>query len=137
MDGVVAVEPLSQPPSAETDHLAAAVLRALGRSFRNQFSLSASQAFWLGLFSFGLWPLFRLTRQFRDYVTFEKQQLWHLAEWVRVRRGGEEALALQDELRLVRAGGVLRFAIVALVVMVIAATLHELGDRLTVEGFIE
>ena len=83
MNAAVAAQPLYQTPGAETDHLAAAVLRSLGRSFRNQFSMSPGQAFWLGLISFGLWPLFRLGRQFRDYVTFERQQFWHLAEWLR------------------------------------------------------
>src|SRR5690242_6983876 len=101
MDVAVAAEPLGQG-QGETDHLAAGVLRALGRSYRNQFSLAPSQAFWLGLLTFGLLPLFRLARQFSDYVTFEKQQLWHLAEWLRVRRGGEEAVALQSQLNRIR-----------------------------------
>src|SRR5207247_101030 len=98
----------------------------LGRSYRNQFSLSPSQAFWLGLITFGLLPLFRLSRQFRDYVAFEKQQLWHLAEWMRVRRGGEEARALQDQLNSIRPRRFLRFLIVACVVFVIAVICKEL-----------
>ncbi len=53
-------------------------------------SVTHSAAFWLGLISFGFWPLWKMSRQFRDYVTFEKQQFWHLAEWLRIRRGGEE-----------------------------------------------
>lgn len=86
-------------PNGETDHLAAAVLRSLGRSFRDQFSLSATDAAIGALLTFGLWPLWRLHAQFGDYVIFEKQQLWHLAEWLRVRRGSEETLALHDALR--------------------------------------
>jgi hypothetical protein len=84
--GVVITKPMTTAATAipvpgidnqdggETDHLAAAVLRALGRSFRNQFSLSPSGAFWMALISFGFWPLWKMARQFRDYQTFEKQQ---------------------------------------------------------------
>ena len=88
--------------NGETDHLAASVLRSLGRSFRDQFSLSAAQAAVNGLLTFGLLPLWRLHGQFRNYITFERQQFWHVAEWLRVRRGGEDALALHDAVRKLR-----------------------------------
>ena len=89
--------------AGETDHLAASVMKSLSRSFRNQFSISGGQALGLGLITFGLWPLLKLRRQFRDYVTFEKQQLWHATEWVRTRRGGSAAAAeLADHMREAR-----------------------------------
>ena len=93
----------------ETDHLAASVLRSLGRSFRDQFSLTSADAAITGLLTFGVLPLWKLHRQFRDYVTFEKQQLWHLAEWLRVRRGGEDTLALHDVLKKHRTSFFLSF----------------------------
>jgi hypothetical protein len=34
-------------------------------------------------------------------VVFERQQLWHLAEWLRVRRGGDDAIALQEQLQTI------------------------------------
>src|SRR5436190_13679186 len=106
----------------ETDHLAAAVLRALGRSFRNQFSLSPSGAFWMALISFGFWPLWKMARQFRDYQTFEKQQFWHLAEWLRVRRSGDETAALHAQIDRLRPGGgfVTTFVWVVCQILVIA-----------------
>jgi hypothetical protein len=97
--GYQPLDPELAHSSGETDHLAASVLRSLGRSFRDQFSLAPDAAAITGLLTFGILPLWKLHRQFRDYITFEKQQLWHLAEWLRVRRGGDEALALHDALR--------------------------------------
>lgn len=92
----------------QTDHLAAAVMRALSRSFMRHFSIRPGRAFGLGLVTFGIWPIAKLSRQFRDYVTFEKQQLWHLAEWLRLRRGGDDALALHDDLKSIQPNGALR-----------------------------
>jgi len=123
--------------NGETDHLAAAVLRSLGRSFRNQFSLSPGNAFWLSLLTFGMWPLWKMSSQFRDYVTHEKQQLWHLAEWLRVRRGGEEASALQAQVKRVRGGGVVRFLIVAISIVLICFTFAELGERFSMNRLID
>jgi hypothetical protein len=111
----------------ETDHLAASVLRSLGRSFRDQFSLTATDAAIGGLLTFGLLPLWRLHRQFHDYITFEKQQLWHLAEWLRVRRGGEDTLALHETLRRHRTSFVLslgKFFGAAAFIAVVFADLH-------------
>src|SRR4051812_21725686 len=88
--------------AGETDYLAASVMKSLSRSFRNQFSISAIQGLGLGLITFGVWPLLRMQRQFRDYVTFEKQQLWHSAEWVRTRRGSDAAAALTEHARQAR-----------------------------------
>jgi hypothetical protein len=106
MDATVLQSDLAMPAevssAGETDHLAGAVLRTLGRSHRNMYSLSPSQAFWMSIVSFGLWPLWRMGRQFRAYVVFERQQLWHLAEWLRLRRGGDDAIALQGELQSIR-----------------------------------
>jgi len=81
------------------DQLGASVLRTLSRSYRNQFSTSAIRSGILGLITVGLWPLVRLRRQFRNYVMFERQQNWHLAEWVRTRFGGEESGAFADATR--------------------------------------
>ena len=137
MDAAVAVQPLTNPPGGETDHLAAAVLRSLGRSFRNQFSVSPAQAFWFGLISFGLWPLLRMGRQFRDYVTFERQQLWHLTEWVRLRRGGEDSQALQSQLKAIRPRALIRFLIAACIAATIFAALRDLQGDVSLNRLID
>jgi hypothetical protein len=134
----IPVQGFDNQSGGETDHLAAAVLRALGRSFRNQFSLAPGNAFWLALVTFGFWPLWKMSRQFRDYVTFEKQQFWHLAEWLRTRRGGEQAVALQGQVkRIGRGGGVLRFLVIAVSIVVIGMMFAELGDRFTLSRLID
>jgi hypothetical protein len=80
----------------QTDHLATSVLRSLSRSFYNQYSIGPVRAALLGWSTFGLAPLWRMRRQFRAYITIERQQLWHLGEWLRHRRGGEQAVATAD-----------------------------------------
>jgi hypothetical protein len=124
----------------ETDHLAGAVLRALGRSFRNQFSLSPSGAFWMALISFGFWPLWKMARQFRDYQSFEKQQFWHLAEWLRVRRGDrEETVALHAQIDRLRPGGglVTTFFWLICQIAVIASIVNILGDNFSVNRLVD
>ncbi len=81
---------------SEPDHLASAVMRSLGRSCFNLFSLSPLRAAVLALFTIGIGPFFRLSKQFRDVMTFERQQLAYLTEWLRTRGGGQEAAALAD-----------------------------------------
>ena len=80
----------------QTDHLATSVMRSLSRTQHDRFSLSPMRAALLGVLTFGLVPLWQLRKQFRNYVAMEKQQLWHLAEWLRNRRGGEHAQAVAD-----------------------------------------
>ena len=123
--------------SGETDHLAASVLRSLGRSFRDRFSLTSSDAAITGLLTFGVLPLWRLHRQFRDYVTYEKQQLWHLAEWLRVRRGGEEALALHDALKRHRTNFLLSFGKFFGVLAFVGTVFHELQGRFRLSRLID
>jgi hypothetical protein len=113
----------------ETDHLGASVLRSLGRSFRDQFSLTPDAAAITGLLTFGILPLWKLHRQFRDYVTLEKQQLWHLAEWLRVRRGGDDALALHAALRKHRTSLLLSLGKFIGVAVFVAAAFTELHGR--------
>jgi hypothetical protein len=133
MDAAVAAQPLDQPPMGETDHLAAAVLRSLGRSVRNQFSTTPGEAFWLGLFTFGLWPLIRMGRQFREYVSFERQQFWHVAEWLRVRVGGNEAIALHGHVNRMRTRGVIRMAITACVILLVMAVFKQSNGNLDLD----
>jgi hypothetical protein len=122
----------------QTDHLATSVMRSLSRSHHDHFSLSAVRAALLGVFTFGLVPLWRLQKQFRGYVAMEKQQLWHLAEWLRNRRGGESAQAVADAVSTIhwRRGlstiGTLCFAVVLMGIIYLLRTgvgYHGLWDR--------
>ena len=91
----------------------------------------------IGLLSFGVLPLWKLHRQFRDYVTFEKQQLWHLAEWLRVRRGGDDTLALHDALRKHRTSFLLSFGKFIGVFAFVGTVLHELHGRFRLSRLID
>jgi hypothetical protein len=113
----------------ETDHLAASVLRSLARSFRDQFSLSAGQASINGLLTFGLLPLWRLSGQFRNYIVFERQQFWHVAEWLRVRRGGDDAIAMHDAIRKLKPGAFLNIGKFLGTFVFIATVFADLGNR--------
>jgi hypothetical protein len=121
----------------ETDHLAASVLRSLGRSFKDQFSLPAADAAIIGLLTFGILPLWKLHRKFRDYITFEKQQLWHLAEWLRVRRGGDESLALHDALRKHRTSFFLSLVKFLGIAAFVVVAMAELNGRFQLRGLID
>ncbi|MEA2734683.1 MAG: hypothetical protein QOE14_1134 [Humisphaera sp.] len=129
--------PQLPPLDDQSDHLAASVLRSLGRSFHDQFSITAGDAAIGGLLTFGVLPLWRLHRQFRDYITFEKQQLWHLAEWLRVRRGGEEALALHHALRKHRTSFFLSLIKFLGVAMFVGVAFAELQGRFQVRRLID
>ena len=115
--------------SGETDHLAASVLRSLGRSFRDQFSLTSSEATVSALLTFGVLPLWSMHRQFRDYIIREKEQLWHLAEWLRVRRGGDETLALHEALKRHRTSLLLSIGKFLGAAAFVGSVFHELHDR--------
>src|ERR1043166_7671653 len=78
------------------DQLGEAVVRTLERPFRNRFSISFVRGLVLGIFTLGIGPLLGLGRRFRDYVMFERQQMWHLAEWLRMAVGSEGARELRD-----------------------------------------
>src|SRR5438034_11504507 len=93
----------------DPDPLAGAVLRSLGRSFKNRFSLSPTWAAFVGWFTFGVLPVWRLMAQFDEYIAFEKQQLTYAGEWLQT-RGGSEPAAFHDRARMLRFRGGLRGA---------------------------
>ncbi len=99
----------------------------MGRSYHNQFSLSPVRAALLGFFTLGIAPALRLSRAFRSFAMFERQQLGYLADWLRVHAGGEDAAAFADAVRTVRLrhglGSIIRFGIIAFV-LIGFATLH-------------
>src|SRR4051794_39164661 len=75
---------------ADPDQLAGAVLRSLGRSYRGQLSVSPIKAAMYGVVTFGFLPLWMMVRRFRGYVALERQQLAHVADWMRIHTGGEQ-----------------------------------------------
>jgi hypothetical protein len=89
------------------DHLAGGVLRSLSRNFRGQYSWGVVTTLVVGGLSFGVLPVLRWTQQFRRFVRLERQQLWHLAEWLRLQTGHPDAATLPDDADRIRWRGFL------------------------------
>jgi hypothetical protein len=89
------------------EHLAGAILRSLGRSFDGRFAWGSVRTLVLGLVSFGYWPLLAWTGSLRNYVRLEQQQLWHLAEWMRLQSGHPDAAKLRELAETIRWRGAL------------------------------
>lgn len=108
-----AAQPAPEPPAEARvgpDHLAGALLRSLSRSFRGHYSWGVLTTLVVGLLSFGILPLLRWTQQFHRYVRLERQQLWHLAEWLRLQTAHPDAATLPDETNQIRWRGPLAAA---------------------------
>ena len=61
--------------------------------------LGACQEFRPGAISFGILPLISWPKAFVRFVVTEQQQFWHLAEWLHIRTGDEDAAKLRDSVR--------------------------------------
>jgi hypothetical protein len=100
-----AVEPthLPHPP----DYLAGALLQSLSRPASRRLAWSTARTTVVGLFTFGLMPLLMLPRRFGQFTAYQRQQMWHLAEWMRLHTGRPEAETLRDETARLRASPLL------------------------------
>src|SRR3954449_1536932 len=74
----------------EPDLLAGAALRALTREHPLPPRWGAAKSVLVSALTFGVLPLYAWPKAFRTAATIEQQQLWHLAEWVRLRSGHPE-----------------------------------------------
>jgi hypothetical protein len=90
-------------PSARPDHLSAAVLHSLSRRTLG-LAWGPLKTVLLGGITFGILPLIVWPKKFSRFVVFERQQLWHLVEWLRIRTGQDEAAILRDSVRRTGAG---------------------------------
>lgn len=79
---------------AAPDLLAGAALRALTREHPIPRGWGAAKTTLLGALTFGVLPLYAWPKTFRTVATIERQQLWHLAEWLRLRSGHRDAEGL-------------------------------------------
>ena len=90
------------------DYLATAVLQGLARPAYERLTWGCLGTASIGILSFGLAPILVWTRRFRQYVTVEQQQLWHLAEWLRLHAKNPDAAKLRDEAETLRVHSDLR-----------------------------
>ena len=82
-----------EPPDAP-DHLASALLQGLARPIGHRQSSRPFRAFFWGAISFGILPALTWPLWFDRFANLEQEQLWHLAEWVRLHRNHPEAARL-------------------------------------------
>ena len=88
---------ITDPPN-RPEALAEAVLASLSRTDwgyrRRPWGLIKTCI--LSALTFGVAPLLVWPKRFRHLQLVEEQQMWHLAEWLRLRTGRPEATALQN-----------------------------------------
>jgi hypothetical protein len=89
------LQPAGNPP--QPDYLATGVLNGLARGPHAKLSWSVFRTALVGAVTFGLAPILAWQVRFRDYVTWEQQQLWHLAEWLRLKSKSPDAAKLRQE----------------------------------------
>jgi hypothetical protein len=85
------IEPPDRP-----DDFGGAVLQSLTRPIGRHAPWGPVKLFILGGLSFGVWPALALPRAWREDASVERNQLWHIAEWLRVRTALPQAAALRD-----------------------------------------
>lgn len=112
--------PVHEPITGEHDELGMSVLRSLGRVFADRFSMGWIRALVTGFITLGIWPFFGMSRRFRDYVSFERQQMVHLADWLRRHHDSRETEKLQDLSRRLRFHEGLHLLAILCIMIVIA-----------------
>jgi hypothetical protein len=90
-------------PSARPDPLSSAVLHSLSRRTLG-LAWGPLKTVFLGGITFGILPLIIWPRKFTRFVAFERHQLWHLVEWLRIRTGEDESANLRDSVQRTSAG---------------------------------
>jgi hypothetical protein len=70
------------------------VLRSFSRFPRHVSPAGAAASFVVAVASFGLLPIVNWNRRFRNHARYERRQLWHLAEWLRLQTGRADAARL-------------------------------------------
>ena len=111
------------PTASYAEQLGVAVWRTLNRTFKNRFSVSFLRALAGGIFTLGILPIFGLGRRFRDYISFERQQMSHLSEWLRLHHDNEDADALRDLSSVIRFNEAIYWFSVACVTLAAAVVL--------------
>jgi hypothetical protein len=93
-------------PPDRPDQLADAVLASLSRPRWGYKSKpwGLLKTIILSSLTLGLLPLLCWPRKMRNLMLAEHQQLWHLAEWLRLRTGNPQATALRDDAQRLKPG---------------------------------
>jgi hypothetical protein len=105
----------------QPDLLASAVLNSLTRPLYHGLSWGPLRTCVVAWLTVGVLPMFLLLRWLKDFIATQQQQLWHLAEWMRVQGGDHDATELQKASHRVRFNMPLAILSGALVLVAIGA----------------
>jgi hypothetical protein len=105
--------PVAAAP-VDRNQFATAILRSFSRSYHDRLSWGVGKTMLLGALSLGIVPALVWPRRFRDYVTVERQQLWHWATWLSWESKTPEAAQLVSEVESIRARGYPLFSLLIL-----------------------
>lgn len=92
---------LLQTP-AVPDRMAGAVLQSLSRAAKPGPSPGLFRVIFSGVLTLGLWPMLMWPRRNIRLIRYDKDQLWHLTEWLRQRLGAEKVYELDGAMKQVR-----------------------------------
>jgi hypothetical protein len=73
--------------SDRPDYLAGALLQSLMRPLVEPYAPRLIRTLIVAVFTFGIAPLIQLPRKLRNFAGRERDQLWHLAQWMRLQIG--------------------------------------------------
>jgi hypothetical protein len=118
---------VEEPISAGPDLLAGGLLNSLSRHWGDFRFWRPVKTLIIGGITFGLAPLLVWPKRFREFIGAEQQQLWHLAEWMRLRGGTVEAQQLRDVAERIRFRPVLWMISLLTAAGVVAAFLMRYG----------
>jgi hypothetical protein len=121
-------------PSDQPDRLTEGVLHSLGRPTHRKLSFSIARAFIFTALTLGIVPMIAMIRQLRKLITFQQQQFWHLAEWMRLNSGDADAIELQKASEKIRFNTPLGFLtwlflLIALAAVAMYFTIRPFGLR--------
>lgn len=114
-------------PPYRPDYLAEGVLHSLSRSRLMRPPWGLVQTIVIAGLSFGIIPLLVWPRRFRNFVIIEQQQLWHLAEWMRLQSGHPAADDLCREAQAVRFRRIFWIISLALLSGIVAVFAVQIG----------
>jgi hypothetical protein len=77
------------PAADRPDYLAGALLQSLMRPMIEPFAPRLLRTWLFAFVSFGIIPLIQMPRKFRSFAARERDQLFHLASWMRLQFGSD------------------------------------------------
>ncbi|HEY7091504.1 MAG TPA: zinc ribbon domain-containing protein [Tepidisphaeraceae bacterium] len=86
----------------QPDLLAGAILNSLTRPIYRPLSMNLLKSFLVTVFTLGILPVLLMAHWLRGFIATQEQQLWHLAEWMRVQTGEADASELQKAVQRIR-----------------------------------